>query len=86
MGQLQHKMKQYAELLAGIGMNVQEGQPVFIRSSVDALELTHYIVEAAYKRGASDVKVEYSDDRLARLKFENETVEHFEKNEVKTYE
>ena len=51
MGQLQHKMKQYAELLAGIGMNVQEGQPVFIRSSVDALELTHYIVEAAYKRG-----------------------------------
>lgn len=86
MGQLQHKLKQYAELLAGIGMNVQEGQPVFIRSSVDALELTHYIVEAAYKRGASDVKVEYSDDRLARLKFENETVDHFENNEVKAYE
>ena len=86
MTQLQEKLKQYAELLVGVGMNVQEGQPVFIRSSVDAIELTHYIVEAAYKRGASDVKVDYSDDRLSRLKFEYETVEHFESNEVKDYE
>ena len=86
MTQLQDKLKQYAELLVGVGMNVQKDQPVFIRSSVDALELTHYIVEAAYKRGASDVKVEYSDDRLSRLKFEYETVQHFEENEVKSYE
>ncbi|MDK9858506.1 aminopeptidase [Staphylococcus equorum] len=86
MTQLQEKLKQYAELLVGVGMNVQEGQPVFIRSSVDAIELTHYIVEAAYKRGASDVKVDYSDDRLSRLKFEYEPVEHFESNEVKDYE
>ncbi len=47
MTQLQDKLKQYAELLVGVGMNVQKDQPVFIRSSVDALELTHYIVEAA---------------------------------------
>ncbi|HLR18706.1 MAG TPA: aminopeptidase [Staphylococcus sp.] len=86
MTQLQEKLIQYAELLVAVGMNVQKGQPVFIRSSVDATELTHYIVEAAYKRGASDVKVDYSDDRLSRLKFEYETVEHFENNEVKDYE
>ena len=29
------------------------------------------------------MKVEYSDDRLARLKFENETVEHFEKMKLR---
>src|SRR5699024_5517439 len=86
MTQLQEKLIQYAELLVAVGMNVQKGQQVFIRSSDDATELTHYIVEAAYKRGASDVKVEYSDDRLSRLKFEYETVEHFENNEVKDYE
>lgn len=86
MTQLQDKLQQYAELLVGVGMNVQKDQPVFIRSSVDALELTHYIVEAAYKRGASDVKVEYSDDRLSRLKFEYESVEYFEENAVKSYE
>lgn len=86
MTELQDKLQQYAELLVGVGMNVQKDQPVFIRSSVDALELTHYIVEAAYKRGASDVKVEYSDDKLSRLKFEYEAVEFFEKDAVKSYE
>lgn len=86
MTELQDKLQQYAELLVGVGMNVQKDQPVFIRSSVDALELTHYIVEAAYKRGASHVKVEYSDDKLSRLKFEYESVEFFEKDAVKSYE
>ncbi|MDW4199083.1 aminopeptidase [Staphylococcus saprophyticus] len=86
MTELQDKLQQYAELLVGVGMNIQKDQPVFIRSSVDALELTHYIVEAAYKRGASDVKVEYSDDKLSRLKFEYESVEFFEKDAVKSYE
>lgn len=86
MTELQDKLQQYAELLVGVGMNVQKDQPVFIRSSVDALELTHYIVEEAYKRGASDVKVEYSDDKLSRLKFEYESVEFFEKDAVKSYE
>lgn len=86
MTELQDKLQQYAELLVGVGMNVQKDQPVFIRSSVDALELTHYIVEAAYKCGASDVKVEYSDDKLSRLKFEYESVEFFEKDAVKSYE
>ncbi|WP_418128816.1 aminopeptidase [Staphylococcus sp. HKU1] len=86
MSQLQDKLQQYAQLLVNVGMNVQKDQPVFIRSTVDAVELTHYIVEAAYERGASDVKVEYSDDRLARLKFENEPLSHFENNEVKSYE
>ncbi|PHK49536.1 aminopeptidase [Staphylococcus edaphicus] len=86
MTQLQDKLQQYAELLVGVGMNVQKNQPVFIRASVDALELTHYIVEAAYKRGASDVKVEYSDDRLTRLIFEHESVEYFEYDAVKSYE
>ena len=86
MSDLQNKLQQYARLLVEVGMNVQEGQPVYIRSSVDAVELTRYIVEAAYQRGASDVKVNYSDEKLTRLKFEYEPVEHFENNEVKPYE
>lgn len=40
MSDFQNKLKQYAKLLVEVGMNVQEGQPVYIRSSVDALELT----------------------------------------------
>ncbi|MGN5883865.1 aminopeptidase [Staphylococcus simulans] len=86
MSQLQEKLKQYAQLIVDVGMNVQEGQPVFIRSSVDALDLTHDIVEAAYQRGASDVRVKYADDTLSRLKFEYEPVEYFEQNALKDYD
>ena len=67
-------------------MNVQDKQPVFIRSSVEALELTHLVVEEAYIAGASDVRVEYADPRLKRLKFEYESLDHFENNDVKSYD
>ncbi|HDE5301492.1 TPA: aminopeptidase [Staphylococcus aureus] len=80
------KLQQYAELLAKVGMNVQPKQPVFIRSSVETLELTHLIVEEAYHCGASDVRVVYSDPTLKRLKFENESVEHFANHEIKSYD
>ncbi|HEI7409157.1 TPA: aminopeptidase [Staphylococcus aureus] len=80
------KLQQYAELLVKVGMNVQPKQPVFIRSSVETLELTHLIVEEAYHCGASDVRVVYSDPTLKRLKFENESVEHFANHELKSYD
>ncbi|PTF16075.1 aminopeptidase [Staphylococcus devriesei] len=82
----QDKLQQYAELLVKVGMNIQPKQPVFIRSSVDATELTHLIVEESYKAGASDVRVVYSDPTLKRLKFEYEPVEHFETTEIKDFD
>mgnify|MGYP001153457025 CR=1 FL=1 len=73
----QDKLKQYAELLVKVGMNVQQNQPVFIRTSVETIELTRLIVEVAYKEGASDVRVVYTDPILERLKYENEAVDYF---------
>ena len=67
MDNYNEKLKQYAELLVKVGMNVQQNQPVFIRSSVEALDLTHLIVEEAYKAGASDVRVIYSASKLKRV-------------------
>lgn len=86
MSNYQDKLRQYAQLLVRVGMNVQDKQPVFIRSSVEALELTHLVVEEAYIAGASDVRVEYADPRLKRLKFEYESLDHFENNDVKSYD
>ncbi len=86
MTNYKEKLQQYAELLVKVGMNVQPKQPVFIRSSVETLELTHLIVEEAYHCGASDVRVVYSDPTLKRLKFENESVEHFANHEIKSYD
>ncbi len=86
MTNYKEKLQQYAELLVKVDMNVQPKQPVFIRSSVETLELTHLIVEEAYHCGASDVRVVYSDPTLKRLKFENESVEHFANHELKSYD
>lgn len=86
MTNYKEKLQQYAELLVKVGMNVQPKQPVFIRSSVETLELTHLIVEEAYHCGASDVRVVYSDPTLKRLKFENESVENFANHEIKSYD
>lgn len=86
MKDYKQKLQQYAELLVKVGMNVQPKQPVFIRASVETLELTHLIVEEAYNCGASDVRVAYNDPTLNRLKFEYEPVEFFANNAIKSYD
>lgn len=86
MKDYKQKLQQYAELLVKVGMNVQPKQPVFIRASVETLELIHLIVEEAYNCGASDVRVAYNDPTLNRLKFEYEPVEFFANNAIKSYD
>lgn len=74
----EEQLRKYAELLVKVGMNVQKDQRVFIRATVDAKDFVHMIVEEAYKAGSSDVKVAYSDDRLAQLNFEYRDATSFE--------
>lgn len=86
MSDYNDKLHQYAQLIVKVGMNVQPKQPVFIRSSVEAIELTQLIVEESYKAGASDVRVSYSDPKLTRLKYEYEPVEYFNNQAIKSYD
>lgn len=74
----EEQLKQYAALLVKVGMNVQPEQRVYIRATVDAKDFVHLVVEAAYKAGASDVKVNYTDDKLAQLNFKYRNQESFE--------
>lgn len=74
----EEQLKQYAALLVTVGMNVQQDQRVFIRATVDAKDFVHLVVEAAYEVGASDVKVQYTDDKLTQLNFKYRSKESFE--------
>ncbi|KRN90359.1 aminopeptidase [Ligilactobacillus ceti] len=60
------KLKKYAELIVKVGVNVQKNQTVVLYISVQQQELAHLIVEEAYKLGASDVIVKWSDDFVNR--------------------
>lgn len=63
------KLQEYASLLVRVGMNVQPGQTPNIRGDVDAAPLVRKCVEEAYKAGARDVLVEWSDDVVSRQKY-----------------
>ena len=64
-----------AELAVNVGVNVQKGQTVVLRSPTDAKELARLIVEKAYLRGAKTVIVEWNDSYNARQSYLHMDVE-----------
>lgn len=61
----------YAELIVRTGVNVQRGQEVYINgASIEIAPLVRLVAEKAYEAGASSVHVDWTDDKLARLKYE----------------
>ena len=60
-------LKNYAKLLARVGLNVQNGQEVIITAGLDQPGFVAYAAEECYRAGASRVRVEWSHQPLARL-------------------
>lgn len=55
-------LKKYAQLIAEVGINVQEGHTVVIQASVDQTTLVHLITAHAYDLGAAEVIVQWIDE------------------------
>ena len=73
MTQFEEKLEKYADLLVDVGLNVQPDGRVFIRGAQDALPLIRLVTEKAYQKGAKEVKVVLSDDRLTQLHAKNQS-------------
>lgn len=67
----QQQLEQYAELIVKVGVNIQKEQPLFVTCSVDMAQLARLIAKKAYEAGASNVHIEWTDETLSRLKYEN---------------
>ena len=65
------KLKEYAELLVRVGVNVQKGQDLVITSQVDQAPFARLCVQAAYEAGARAVDMAWSDDAIARMTYLN---------------
>ena len=63
------RLRSYAELLLKVGVNLQAGQKLLIRTSTEAVELTRMVTELAYKLGSPYVEVMWSDDSVTRSRF-----------------
>ncbi|MDN6195213.1 MAG: aminopeptidase [Atopostipes suicloacalis] len=68
-------LKKYADLLVTTGINVSEGHIIFLSVDVDQAELARLITEAAYKKGAKKVIVQWADDELSRLNYQYQNLE-----------
>jgi aminopeptidase len=60
------RLERYAELVVGLGANVQPDQEVFILANVAHTDLARALVRAAYKAGASYVNVLYGDSHIRK--------------------
>lgn len=65
----------YAQLVVRGGVNLQKGQTLLIKASVDAVEFTRDVVEAAYAAGAKDVVVTYQDEIIAKAHYMHQSEE-----------
>ena len=50
-------LSKYAEVAVRVGVGLEPGQRLLIRSSVEVVEFTRHLVDAAYLAGASNVDV-----------------------------
>lgn len=63
---LEQRIQNYAAIVAKIGVNVQEGQEILVRSSIEARDFTLAVTEELYKLGAKKVTVDWRDQKLTR--------------------
>lgn len=69
MASFEEKLREYARLLVEVGINLQPGQVLNLRSDVDCAPLARLCAEAAYELGAKDIVNEWRDDPMTRLRY-----------------
>lgn len=72
------KLNKYAQLVVEVGSNVQEGDTVSIAAPVESAEFARMLAENSYKAGAHEVIINWRDDVISRLAYENQPVEVLE--------
>ena len=74
-------LRNYAELLVKMGVNVQKGQELTVHASIEQASLVIEIVKWAYKVGAKKVNVEWGYQELSKLHYKYRSLETLSKIE-----
>ncbi|RHW35393.1 aminopeptidase [Oceanobacillus profundus] len=85
----QKTQEKYAELALRTGVNLQKGQALMINAPLEGADFTKIVAHKAYELGAKDVHINWVDDELTLLKYENapdEVIEHFPEWRVKLHD
>lgn len=71
-------LNDYAKLCVKVGINLQMGQPLVINAPIEGAEFVRLVAKQAYEAGAKEVHVNWNDDSLTQMKYENSPMEVFE--------
>lgn len=71
MTDFQNKLEKYAELVVRTGVNLQENQTLMINAPTEAAYFVRLVAKKAYEIGAKDIHMNWVDEELTRLKYEN---------------
>lgn len=63
--------EKYALLALETGVNLQKNQALMINAPIEGAEFTRVVARKAYELGAKNVHINWTDDELTRLKYEN---------------
>lgn len=74
----QKQLADFAELSVKVGVNLQKGQELVIRSPIECAEIARYLAEAGYKAGAKLVIIDYNDEKMARISYDYASAETLE--------
>ncbi len=70
MKSFEEKLQSYAELTVQVGVNIQPGQVLLVKAEVGSAPFVRLVVKEAYRVGAKEVFVDYTDDKISRIKYE----------------
>ena len=72
-------LKNYAKLIATMGVNIQKGQDVLIHAQTDQPDFIYILTEECYKAGAANVFVEFCYDPLTKIHLKYRSEENMSK-------
>lgn len=63
-------LEKYADFIVRVGVNVQPGQTMIVNCNLNAAALCRLCVKSAFAAGAADVRVDWSDEAVSRMRME----------------
>jgi aminopeptidase len=73
------RLERFADLVVHIGVNVQPGSEVLVRSDIAHLEIARAVVERAFAAGASWAEVDWTDGPVRRSQVTHASIERLSK-------
>ena len=73
----ERNLDKYAELAVKVGVNIQPGQELLVRSPIECAPFVRKVVKHAYDTGAKNVYIEWSDEECTLIRYLNAPEEVF---------